>query len=168
MLNLVILQGRFPSSDKFTFEYKPSDGEKKSYFKGFLSVEQNYKKQNAKYADSDIFEIRAFGSSADMIGKHFKPGDNILVRGELTKPEPYEDNEHKKVYPPIHVTVREIQFTRGNERRDTSESNAAPAPSTSTQPSTGNPFNNGGGNVQKFNVSGGAQPTGKYSFFQQK
>ena len=165
MLNMVVLQGRFPASDKFMFEYKKGEeGSKHSYFRASLSVDRNYKAKDQKYYDSDIFEIRAFGFTADNIHEFFKPGDNILVRGELCQPEPYENKEGVRVFPNVYVNVREFQFTRGNDRGDNksvSETNTYDVPKQGT--STTNPSNPFGNSQPAFNLT---QPevSPKFSF----
>lgn len=163
MLNMVILQGRFPASDKFKFEYKKGEeGGKHSYFRGSLSVDRNYKAKDQKYYDSDVFEVRAFGFTADNIHQFFKPGDNILVRGELVQPEPYEDQNGDRVFPKVYVNIREFQFTRGNERHDDKEATISEPAATSTTPSVNasNPF--GGSSQPQFNMSTDSAP--KFSF----
>ena len=165
MLNSVILQGRFPASDKFKFDYRKGEGDgKHSYFRGSLSVDRNYKAKDQKYYDSDVFEIRAFGVTADLISQYFKPGDNILVRGELVQPEPYENKEGARVFPNVYVNVREFQFTRGNEKTD---NQTQPKPATQTKTSVLNssdPFGTAASTPQDtgFNISSGTAP--KFSF----
>ena len=89
-MNVVILQGRFPASDKFDFKYiQGEEGGKRSYFRGTLSVDQNFVQKGQKYPDSDLINIRAFGQVADRIAKFFRPGDNILINGQLRHDKPY-------------------------------------------------------------------------------
>lgn len=161
MLNMVILQGRFPASDKFKFDYKKGEGDgKHSYFRGSLSVDRNYKSKDQKYYDSDIFELRAFGMTADNIHNYFKPGDNILVRGELVQPEPYENKEGVRVFPNVYVNVREFQFTRGNDKTDTAKQQTTETTKAAPALNSSDPF--GSSSSQGFNVVTNAAP--KFSF----
>lgn len=143
-MNVVILQGRFPASDKFDFKYiQGEEGGKRSYFRGTLSVDQNFVQKGQKYPDSDLINIRAFGQVADRIAKFFRPGDNILINGQLRHDKPYQDESGQTHQGSLYVIVDNFQFQYANEKH---ENNSVGQQSVQKQdiPSPGsmNPFAN--------------------------
>lgn len=122
-LNRVDLQGRFPNSDKWPFDYRPADEEKgkKAFFRGFISVARDYKTKDQKYYPEDIFEIHVFGHEADFINNYLSPGSNIVVSGQLQLTEKTEVDG--KEYPAkVIVIVNKIYPQNGNREADDGDS----------------------------------------------
>lgn len=134
MLNSVSLQGRFPRSEKFEFKYTPEANGKSAWFRGKLSVQQNFKPKDAQYPDEDIFEIRAFGKTADMIGKYFHHGDMIIVEGELRSTKPYQKEDGTMVYSQVYVSANRVFFAGSKQETQQTQ------PQAQSQPKQGNQF----------------------------
>lgn len=97
-MNKLLLQGRIPTSEKFRFDVRFGDGENERSFANFqMSVRRNWKPKDEQYYPEDIFNVVAYGSNADVIGKHVKRGEEFLVACRLQN-RTYEDKNGNTVY----------------------------------------------------------------------
>lgn len=114
-MNQVIIDGRIlPNTEKSPKNYAyypatgdPANGGKNSFLHFLLSTrKEGAAKGEDGYYPTEIWSIKAFGSTADQIDKYFGPNTAIEFFGTLGEDEPYTDpatgverrgNKHIKV-----------------------------------------------------------------------
>ena len=80
----------------------------------YVAVRRSFKNADGNY-DSDFISCKAFGNTADMIGKYFHKGSGIIVEGSIQTGS-YE-KEGQKVYT-TDLIVSKVHFDRGNEKKE--------------------------------------------------
>lgn len=128
--NIVNLIGYYPDPEKMGkgITYKSSEGDKKSYYRGKVSVRRGFKDKNGNYK-YDFISIKCFGHNADYINNYAKNGDILALQGEIQVDDNYEDKEGNTVYGQPFVLVDSVNIlsTGDNSSSDKSvEKNKKP------------------------------------------
>ena len=114
--NVVILTGYYPDPEKAgkSIMYKEGEGDKKSFYRGKLSVKRAFKDKggNAKY---DWIPFTCFGHNADFINSYVKAHDVIQITGELQISENYEDKNGNTVYGQPFVLADAVSILSSGE-----------------------------------------------------
>lgn len=107
--NNVSLIGYYPDPEKMGkgISYKAGEGEKKSYYRGKVSVRRAFKDKSGNYK-YDYITIKCFGHNADYINNYAKSGDILALQGEIQIDENYEDKEGNTVYGQPFVLVDNV------------------------------------------------------------
>jgi single-stranded DNA-binding protein len=132
-INTVVLQGHFPASDKFLYKYYEGTNDKKSFFVGTFSVKQNYTPKGQEYPPEDLFEVRAFGNTADFISRNCPHGTALIIQGHLVTTEKKETEDGKVIWPKTVINIDSVCFQQKNAGERT-ERAAAPSHSPSASP----------------------------------
>lgn len=122
-MNISILQGRLV----YEVEVKEAKDGKK-YISTRIAVPRNDKNKT-----TDFFNFRAWGNTAEFIGKYFKKGDPITVIGELRN-NSYEKDGSK--IETTYVEVSKVEFVPRTTRSEESATAAEPR----TTPENALPF----------------------------
>lgn len=138
MLNKVTIQGRLCA-----------DPEMKTTQSGIfcanfrIGCTRNYKNPDGGY-DSDFISVTAWKGTAELISKHFRKGDMIIVEGSLRSGS-YTDCDGKKVYT-TRIDAAAVYFA-GNSRKSSDSSGYYPdepgvpvAPGATDTPDSGQAF----------------------------
>lgn len=91
MLNKVTIQGRLCADPEIK---TTQSGTQCVNFR--IGCTRNYKNHDGGY-DSDFINVTAWKGTAELISKHFRKGDMIIVEGEFRSGS-YTDRDGKKVY----------------------------------------------------------------------
>lgn len=113
-MNITILSGRLV----YDIEVKETDNGKK-YLSTRIAVPRNDKDKT-----TDFFNFRAWGTTAEFIGKYFKKGDPITVIGELRN-NSYEKKDGTKVESSF-VEATKVEFVPRASKPDESVKAAEP------------------------------------------
>lgn len=89
----------------------------KAYATFSIGVQRDYKKPDAKYAESDIVNCRAWGNVAQFISKYAMKGDFVLVQGRWTVDQ-YEKDGEKKTN--NYLLIEIVEPTRANGEKSAS------------------------------------------------
>lgn len=123
MLNNVTLMGRLTRD----IEVRYAQGSDLALASFTLAVERDYKAQIEERA-TDFINCKAFGKTAEFIGKYFGQGNMLAVTGRIQTGS-YTNRDGVKVYT-TDVVVDKASFT--GEKRD-----AQPAPQPTPQSADG-------------------------------
>ena len=139
--NIVNLIGYFPDQEKMgkSVMYKEGEGDKKSFYRGKLSVKRAFKTKEGdnKY---DFIPFTAFGHNADFIHQYVNDGDVISIQGELQISENYEDKNGNTVYGTPFVLVDAVSVISSKSSEGKSEGSSKPATKQKTSSSSTNPL----------------------------
>lgn len=91
--NAVHLIGRIPNTEKIGYNYKVAQDPKHNSMMACISVRRAFKKKDEQYYPEDLFNIKAFGATADYMNKFVKRGDMIALDGELQRDEDWTDSQ---------------------------------------------------------------------------
>lgn len=120
-MNNVVLFGRLTKDP----EVKYTQGENAMATCRFtVAVQRDYKNKEGKY-EADFISCQTFSHSAEFLGKYFKKGDAIGVRGAI-RTGSYVNKDGVTVYT-TDVNVDKIEFGGGKSSADNGNSAAAPA-----------------------------------------
>jgi len=134
--NLVVVTGYFPNQEKMgkAVMYKEGEGDKKSFYRGKLSVKRAFKTKDGenKY---DFLPFTCFGHNADYVHNYVKDGDIIQIVGELQISENYE-KDGKTVYgqPFILADMVNIISSKNGESEDSKGDTASPKKPVKSNP----------------------------------
>lgn len=113
-MNNITLSGRLV----YETEVKATkDG--KNYLTSRIAVDRHDKDKN-----TDFFNIKAWGNTAEFIGKYFHKGDPIAVVGEL-RSESYTKQDGTKAES-IYILISKVEFIQRSSRSDESVKAAEP------------------------------------------
>jgi len=140
--NIVNLIGYYPDPEKMgkSIMYKEGEGEKKSFYRGKLSVKRAFKTKDGenKY---DFIPFTAFGHNADYINQYVKAHDIIAIQGEIQISENYEDKNGNTVYGQPFVLVDNVSIISSNGgAQEGGNSGSKTAPKSSTPAAKSNPL----------------------------
>lgn len=110
MLNQSVLMGRLTRD----VEVRYSQGSNMAIARFTLAVERDYQREGEERA-TDFISCKAFGSTAEFIGKYFAKGNMLCVIGSIQTGS-YTNQEGQKVYT-TEVKVDKASFT-GERRQD--------------------------------------------------
>ena len=82
------------------------NGEEKSVFNNALAV--SYDKNNAAF-----MEVTAWNGTADLIGKYFQKGDELVIEGELRNRK--NKREDGKEFTEPFIMINRVRFTHGKK-----------------------------------------------------
>lgn len=109
MLNECNFQGRIANVPKYTM------GEKAPVSKFRLAIQRDFKGQDGK-AKADYIECSAFGKNAEVVDKHCRKGQMIIVKGRFQNGTPYDDNQGVRRFPSF-LNIEKIYFVdHGNPK----------------------------------------------------
>ena len=96
-----------------------------------IAVRRSMKKDGQP--DADFVDCVAFGKTAEFVGKYFKKGNRILVRGRLQN-DKYTNKEGNQVSS-SKIAVEEVDFveSRASAEQTTTTASAQPAPAPAEQ-----------------------------------
>ena len=96
-----------------------------------IAVRRNFKNQSGEY-ESDFLRCKAFGTTADVVGKYFQKGSRILVEGSI-QTSTWDKQDGTKGYS-TDIFVNAIEFVdRRGDAADTPVKNPG-SPSNSPAP----------------------------------
>lgn len=149
-INVCVFSGRIPESDKikYAFSYYPGSENKRSYFTGKLSIPTRKENKDDPYPKTMLMTFKAWGNQADFINNYFKPGDYVMIKGEMDETERTETEDGKQIWPEKYIIVQDIIHQRGSAREDASSVNTVSvtsAPKKSTTPPMKRPNLGGSG-----------------------
>ena len=133
MLNRIIIMGRLTKDPE---ERKTPSGT--AICKFSVAVNRSYKgKDGNKVEETDFFEVDAWGSTGETVGRYFRKGDMILVEGQMRNNN-YTDSNGVKHYS-MRLNADSISFcgnTSGQNAAQTQQNgqNAAPPQQYQGQP----------------------------------
>lgn len=152
-MNFVALKGRIiPNTEKSqnNFVYREGNGDKRSVLRFIISVQKPYgKKDENGYYPSVLFNLVAFGQTADFVNRYFKQGDQILISRAHLDVDPAHDDPNTGTHYPARtiIIVDEVEFcSNGNSNgngngNNSSVSQAAPTnPVSEPMPASNYPF----------------------------
>lgn len=116
--NCVTLTGYYPDPEKMgkSIMYKEGEGDKKSFYRGKLSVKRAFKTKDGDYK-YDFIPFTAFGHNADFINTYAKAHDVIQISGEIQISENYEKEDGTTVYGTPFVLVDAVSIiSSGNNQ----------------------------------------------------
>ena len=90
------------------------NGEDKSVLNNAIAIKVG-KEQSA------FIDITAWGSNAELMAKHLKKGDELLIKGEIRNKK-YKVSDDKEINMP-YILVSNFEFTYGNKREKESSQN---------------------------------------------
>lgn len=124
MLNEVVLMGRLTRDPEV--KKTPSDVSVCSFS---IACERDIASKQTNERETDYFDIVAWRSTADFIGKYFAKGRMIIVKGRLQK-RYYDDKEGNKrnVVEVVADTVYFGESKKSAESSTTTTSESAPKP----------------------------------------
>lgn len=109
MLNECNFQGRIANVPKYTM------GEKAPVSKFRLAIQRDFKGQDGK-AKADYIECSAFGKNAEVVDKHCRKGQMIIVKGRFQNGTPYDDSQGVRRFPSF-LNIEKIYFVdHGNPK----------------------------------------------------
>lgn len=128
--NTIHIEGYWPTAEKMGKGYMFNEGnaDKKSFLRTSISVRESYKAKDADEYEYFYVPIKAFGSTAEYLNR-LQPGDFVGIEGELNRDAAYE-KDGVKVYPDMHVVVRNAQRYSSKASRDADKLNNNPVPRT--------------------------------------
>lgn len=112
-MNKVCLTGRISTELEIK---KTSTG--KSLLDFNLAVKRDYKNEEGKY-DADFIHIKAWGGSADFLGRYAMKGSLIEVSGKIVVNE-YQNSEGKKVTS-VYVQTDSTEILSQPQKKDNFE-----------------------------------------------
>lgn len=112
-MNKVCLTGRISTELEIK---KTSTG--KSLLDFNLAVKRDYKNEGGKY-DADFIHIKAWGGSADFLGRYAMKGSLIEVSGKIVVNE-YQNSEGKKVTS-VYVQTDSTEILSQPQKKDNFE-----------------------------------------------
>lgn len=126
MLNEVVLMGRLTRDPEV--KKTPSDVSVCSFS---IACERDIVSKQTNERETDYFDVVAWRSTADFIGKYFAKGRMIIVKGRLQK-RYYDDKEGNKrnVVEVVADTVYFGESKKSAESSTTTTSESAPKPAT--------------------------------------
>lgn len=124
MLNEVVLMGRLTRDPEV--KKTPSDVSVCSFS---IACERDIVSKQTNERETDYFDVVAWRSTADFIGKYFAKGRMIIVKGRLQK-RYYDDKEGNKrnVVEVVADTVYFGESKKSAESSTTTTSESAPKP----------------------------------------
>lgn len=124
MLNEVVLMGRLTRDPEV--KKTPSDVSVCSFS---IACERDIVSKQTNERETDYFDIVAWRSTADFVGKYFAKGRMIIVKGRLQK-RYYDDKEGNKrnVVEVVADTVYFGESKKSAESSTTTTSESAPKP----------------------------------------
>lgn len=126
-MNLVMLLGRLTKDPEIRY----TQGDQGTKIASFtLAVDRRYKKEGQPTAD--FINCKAFGKTAEIIGKYCTKGKQIALTGEIQTGS-YTNKEGKKVYT-TDVLVTTVQLLGSSEPAKTTQNAQAPAPAPQPDP----------------------------------
>lgn len=129
-MNTVILLGRLSRDPEMRY----AQGDQGTAIASFsLAVDRRYKKEGQPTAD--FINCKAFGKTAEIIGKYCTKGKQIALTGEIQTGS-YTNKEGKKVYTTdVLVTTVQLLGSPDQAARTTQHAQApAPAPQPDPEP----------------------------------
>ena len=139
MLNVLTIQGQIPKSEKFNFELKNPDDDKRAFISFMMSVRRDYKPEGAEFYPEDLMQVKAFGTTAKTIAARFNRGDYLLIEGQLRRNDDYQNKNGDTVRGELYIHADRIHFQYAAAKNDKVESGTAKtATSTGAAKSTSN------------------------------
>jgi single-strand DNA-binding protein len=135
-MNIVILKGNITRDPEL--KSLPS-GTKVTEFS--IAINESYKNSAGEKVEKTLFvECQSWGVQGEVISKHLKTGDPILINGKLSI-ESWEDKEtHRKMYK-TRVVIEHFEFCGGKRQADYNKSGSEPkVAQPSPTPTSGNEF----------------------------
>ena len=136
--NSVHLIGRIPNTEKIGYNYKAAQDPKHNVMSACISVRRAFKKKDEQYYPEDLFNIKAFGATADYMNKFVKRGDTVAIDGELQRDEDWTDKQGQTHRGGYSVRIDSITKVGGT---DNASAPAGAAGNTVAAPA--NPFATG-------------------------
>lgn len=130
MLNKVIVMGRLTRDP----EVKKVNGDI-SVCSFSVACDRDIVSKGSNERETDFFDVTAWRSTADFVGKYFAKGRMIVVVGRLQKRN-YTDKDGNK-RSAVDIVAENVYF--GDSKKDTDNSNGSTAPA----PSYNAPSNSG-------------------------
>lgn len=92
-----------------------------------ISVASNrtWGKEGEKKEEVTFLECKAWGNTGELIGKHFKKGQEIFLTGRITI-ESWEDSKTKERRSKMVCTIESFQFVGSKSGNDESSNDAPP------------------------------------------
>lgn len=129
MLNKVIVMGRLTRDP----EVKKVNGDI-SVCSFSVACDRDIVSKGSNERETDFFDVTAWRSTADFVGKYFAKGRMIVVVGRLQKRN-YTDKDGNK-RSAVDIVAENVYF--GDSKKDTDNSNGtAPAPSYNAPSNSG-------------------------------
>lgn len=119
MLNKVIIMGRLVRDP----EIKKVGGDNISVCSFSIACDRDIVNKQSNERETDFFDVTAWRSTADFVGKYFTKGRMIVVVGRLQKRN-YTDKEGNKRYA-VDILADNVYFGDSKKDAESSDSNAA-------------------------------------------
>jgi single-stranded DNA-binding protein len=104
MPNFIIMSGRIINNtekSQHNYMFHPATEEKKAFLRMAIScIKPGSKKGDNGYYPTDLWTVKAFGATAEMINNLWGPNKTVCISGELTMSDEYTSPTDGTVYPP--------------------------------------------------------------------
>lgn len=90
-----------------------------------LAINETRVKEGVKIERPHYFDLTAFGKTAEVIVKHHRKGDPILIKGRLTFDQWEKDGEKRSK---VSVVVENFDFIKPFEKKDESAPSSQKGP----------------------------------------
>lgn len=131
MLNKVVVMGRLTRDPEIK-----KVGSDVSVCSFSIVCDRDIVNKQSNERETDFFDVTAWRSTADFVGKYFGKGRMIVVVGRLQK-RSYTDKDgnNRSV---VDIIAESVYF--GDSKKDSESSNNASAPASYAPPAQGNDF----------------------------
>lgn len=131
MLNKVVVMGRLTRDP----EIKKVNNDV-SVCSFSIACDRDIVNKQSNERETDFFDVTAWRSTADFVGKYFGKGRMIVVVGRLQKRSRTDkDGNNRSV---VDIIAESVYF--GDSKKDSDSSNNVSAPASYTPPAQGNDF----------------------------
>ena len=131
MLNKVVVMGRLTRDP----EIKKVNNDV-SVCSFSIACDRDIVNKQSNERETDFFDVTAWRSTADFVGKYFGKGRMIVVVGRLQKRSRTDkDGNNRSV---VDIIAESVYF--GDSKKDSDSSNSVSAPASYAPPTQGNDF----------------------------
>lgn len=105
-----------------------------------IAIQRRFKNKETGEYDTDFFEVKAFGKTAEMIEKYFSKGKRIEIEGRLQQ-DRWQDKETGKGRSKTYIVADSIGFGESKAESDKNQGGEKKQSQSATQQKKPDPMN---------------------------